>query len=54
MGTEGGGGWAAAAKPYVWDGMLAAGLITPEEHAEWIAVWKAEDEARTRAPGGEA
>ena len=38
MGTEGGGGWAAAAKPHVFDGMLAAGLITPEEHAKLISL----------------
>lgn len=44
MGTEGGGGFAAAAKPYVWDGMLAAGLITPEEHAALIALSSDEGE----------
>lgn len=53
MGTEGGGGWAAAAKPYVWDAMLAAGLITPEEHAELIALSSAECE-KPAGPGGEA
>lgn len=38
-----------AAKPYVADGMLAAGLITAEEHAALLALW-AEQEPPAETP----